>query len=463
LRPAGEIRAHRVLSLAHRRGEEALPFAASRGVMNDVAAQRPLQVLILTHHFPPEVSAGASRFHELARAWAEAGHQVTVVTCAPNHPTGVLFPGYRNRAWQEETIDGIKVVRLWTFLAPNRGYLRRILAYATYPLATTLAAPFLPAADVLISTTPHFFCGLAGYPASRLRRVPWVLDIRDLWPESIIAVDALQPGFWLWLLKVVERFCYRRAAHIVSASDAFRSHFVHCGIRPNKVAVVTNGVDLNLFAADIAAADRERFRERHGLSGKFVAAYVGTHGLAHQLEVILEAADRLRARSDIAFVLAGDGAERERLVAQCRAMALTNVMMLPLMPRAETPELWAASDAGVVTLRPAPLFELVIPSKMFEAMAMRKPVILGVRGEARRIVESGDCGLTFAPGDAAALAARVTALADDPALAQRLGENGYRLATAQYDRQVLANRYLAVLQRVAGASRAAQSIRRSRV
>jgi glycosyltransferase involved in cell wall biosynthesis len=417
--------------------------------MTDAPADRPLRILILTHHFPPEVSAGASRFHELARAWVAAGHQVTAVTCAPNHPAGVLFSDYHNRLWQEETIDGVRVVRLWTFLAPNRGYVRRTMAYASYPVATTVAAPFLPAADVLISTTPHFFCGLSGYPASRLRGVPWVLDIRDLWPESIVAVGAMRPGLWMRLLKTVERFGYRHAAHIISASPAFLPHFAECGIEPGKVSVVTNGVDVDLFAgADAGTADREGFRQRHGLMGKFVAAYVGTHGLAHQLEVILEAADRLRARADIAFVLAGDGAERERLVAQCRSMALTNVLMLPLMPRAEVPDLWAASDAGVVTLRPTPLFELVIPSKMFEAMAMRKPVILGVRGEAQRIVEDADCGLAFAPGDAGALAASVAALADDPALARRLGENGYHLATAEYDRRVLAERYLAVLRGV---------------
>jgi glycosyltransferase involved in cell wall biosynthesis len=426
--------------------------------MNDTAPKPPLRVLILTHHFPPEVSAGASRFHEVASEWVKAGHQVTVVTCAPNHPTGVLFPGYRNRMWQEETIDGIRVVRLWTFLAPNRGYLRRILAHASYPVATTIAAPFLPKADILISTTPHFFCGLAGYPASRLGRVPWVLDIRDLWPESIVAVGAMKPGFWLRQLQAVERFGYRRAAHIVSASEAFLQHFVQCGIEPDRISVVTNGVNLDLFAdAGAGTADRDGFRQRHGLMGKFVAAYVGTHGLAHQLEVILQAADRLRGRDDIAFVLAGDGAERERLLAKCRSMELTNVLMLPLMPRAEVPNLWAASDAGVVTLRPTPLFELVIPSKMFEAMAMRKPVVLGVRGEAQRIVESANCGLAFAPGDPGALATSVATLADDPALARQLGDNGYDAATAQYDRRILAERYLAVLRGVVERSSVRQS------
>jgi glycosyltransferase involved in cell wall biosynthesis len=408
-----------------------------------------LRILILSHYFPPEVSAGANRFHELARAWTAAGHAVTVVTAAPSHPAGVLYPGYRNKVWQEEKIDGISVVRLWTFLAPNRGFFRRVASYASYLIAATLAAPCLPKADVVISTTPHFFCGLAGYPLSRLRRVRWVLDVRDLWPDSIVAVGAMRSNIWIRLLKVVERFGYHRAAHVVSASDAFLAHFKAYGIEDGKISVVTNGVDLSLFAA---AGDPESFRKRHRLDGKFVAAYVGTHGMAHQLEVILDAADRLRGRTDIAFVLVGDGAERAHLVERCRAMALPNVLMLPQMPREQVPEILAASDAAIVTLRATPLFELVIPSKMFEAMAVRKPIILGVRGHAQRIVESGDCGLAFAPGDAAGLADRVVALAGDSALRRRLGENGHRLVTTAYDREVLARRYLDVLHRVTAAT-----------
>lgn len=406
----------------------------------------PLRILILSHHFPPEVSAGASRFYELARAWVAAGHQVTVVTCAPNHPAGVLYPGYRNKLWQHQTIDGIDVIRLWTFLAPNKGFLRRTLSYASYSLSTTLAAPFLPRADVLISTTPHFFCGLSGYPASRIRRIPWILDIRDLWPESIVAVGAMKPGPVMRMLEAIERFGYRNAAHIVSASDAFVAHFQECGIEGKKISIVTNGVDLSLFAG---TEDPGTFRKQHNLEGKFVVAYVGTHGMAHQLEIVLEAADRLRARSDIAFLLVGDGAERERLVEQCRSMALPNVLMLPQRPREEIPTLWAASDAALVTLRPTPMFELVIPSKMFEAMSLRKPIILGVRGQAQRIVEGSESGVTFSPGDAAGLVGCVIALAEDPALCRRLGENGYRLATTAYDRKALARKYLDVLEQVA--------------
>jgi glycosyltransferase involved in cell wall biosynthesis len=413
-----------------------------QGASGDVMT---LRILILTHHFPPEVSAGAIRFYEMAKTWVRAGHSVTVVACVPNHPKGVPYPGYRNRIWQRQNVEGIDVVRLWTYLARNKGVLRRSLSFASYLISTTLAAPFLPKPDVVISTIPHFFCGATGYCVSRLRRAPWVLDIRDLWPDSIVSVGAMKSGRIIRALESIEHFCYRRASHIVSASDAYLSHFSKAGVTRSKVSVVTNGVSFDLFSQ---AAGADLFRKRHNLENKLVASYVGTHGLAHNLDVILDAADCLRSREDIAFVLVGDGAERERLVERCRSMALPNVLMLPQLPRDQIPIVWAASDAAIVTLRPGLTFELVIPSKMFEAMAMKRPIVLGVRGHAQAIVEGGECGLAFTPGDAKDLARQVVALADDHSLRQRLGDNGYRLVTSNYDRDKLAHKYLAILESV---------------
>jgi glycosyltransferase involved in cell wall biosynthesis len=222
---------------------------------------------------------------------------------------------------------------------------------------------------------------------------------------------------------------------------------------------VTNGVPFNLFCQPV---DPATFRKRHNLENKFIAAYVGTHGMAHELDVILAAADRLRHRNEIAFVLIGSGAERERLVARCRSMALPNVLMLPQMARGQMPTVLAASDAAIVTLRASPLFELVVPSKMFEAMVMKRPIILGVRGEAQRILEGGRCGVTFQPGDAEGLASQVAALAADPTLCQQFGENGFRLVTAEYNRDNLAAKYLTIIEQVtAGKDRGIPSLGRS--
>jgi glycosyltransferase involved in cell wall biosynthesis len=409
---------------------------------------RTQRILILSHYFPPEVNAPANRIFELGRAWVEAGHQVTVVTCAPNHPKGVIYPGYRNRLWYREKIAGIEVIRLWTALAANEGFVRRTLNYFSYLIAVVIGTPFFPKADIVLSTSPQFFCGLAGYPVSRLRRIPWILEIRDLWPESIVAVGAMRQPFIIRALQTVERFAYRHAKQIVSVSDAFIPHFEGCGVSRRNISVIPNGVDMADFGAS-HTTDADSFRALHGLQGKFVVAYIGTHGMAHGLETILHAADRLRARDDITFILVGDGAERERLLAQHRTMALPNVLMLPQMPRAEIPGVWAASDAALVLLRDRPTFELVIPSKMLEAFAMGKPVVLGVRGKAKNIIESNNCGLAFTPEDADDLARVVTLIADDNALAQRLGKHGRQLAASSYDRRVLAHQYLELLTEVA--------------
>jgi glycosyltransferase involved in cell wall biosynthesis len=401
----------------------------------------------LSHHFPPEVSAGANRLYELAREWVNHGHKVTVLTCRPNHPTGVLYRGYGSKLWQRERFDGIDVIRMWTFLAANKGVIRRSLSYLSYLISATFSAPFLPRVDIVVSSSPHFFCGFAGYPVSRIRGAPWVLDIRDLWPDTIVAVEAMRAGFVTRMLQKLERFAYRKSSQIVGVSGAFVPHFEACGIPREKISVVTNGVDPNRFeqVADVAA-----FRRAHGLEGKFVASYIGTHGMAHQLETILEAAELLRDRKDIVFVLIGDGAERENLLARRDARKLDNVKMIPQIPREAIPTAWAAVDAAIVALRPTPVFELVIPSKMFEAMVMRRPILLGVKGEAARIVREGECGLTFEPSNAVELADITVVLADDPDNCKRLGENGYRLVISQYDREVLAQKYLNVLAEAAG-------------
>lgn len=407
-----------------------------------------MKILVLTHYYPPEVNAPASRLSEHARVWAQAGHDVTVVTCVPNHPTGRAYPGYRNRLWQEEERDGVRVIRLWTWLAANEGFLPRIANYVSYLLSVLLWMWRLPKADVVLSTSPQFFCGLAGWLLKRKRR-PWVLEIRDLWPESIVTVGAMRRGAAIKLLETIERFAYRQADLVVSVTDGFVSH-----IRERRgdgpIAVIKNGVDLTTFTTPDAAAETA-FRAAHGLTGKFVAAYVGTHGMAHRLDTVLEAAELLRDRSDIAFLLVGDGAERERLVGDVAARGLSNVVMLGQQPKSAMPGIWAASDAALVLLRRVDTFKTVIPSKMFEAMAMACPMIMGVEGEAKALMEAGGAGIAITPESAAELAAAVTQLADDPAFAAQLGASGRSFVAREFDRRVLAERLLGEMQALVAA------------
>ena len=403
-----------------------------------------MRILALSHYYPPEVNAPASRLAEHARVWRAAGHDVTVVTCAPNHPAGKLYPGYRNRFWQEETIDGVRVIRLWTWLAANEGFLPRIANYVSYLLSVLAWMWRLPNADVVLSTSPQFFCGLAGWFLKRRKR-PWVLEIRDLWPESIVTVGAMRRGTAIRLLEAIEAFAYRRANLVVSVTDGFVPH-IRARRPAGPIAVIKNGVDLAHFAADPAAA--ATFRAAHGLTGKFVASYVGTHGMAHGLDALIASAERLRAREDIAILSVGGGAERERIRAVRDRRGLTNIVMLGQLPKAAMPAIWGASDAALVLLKRVDTFKTVIPSKMFEAMALGVPMILGVEGEALALMEQGGAGLAITPEDDAGLAAAIERLADDAALARRMGASAQAFVRANFDRETLARAYLAEFEKL---------------
>lgn len=401
-----------------------------------------MHILFLTHYYPPEVNAPAIRVSDLAREWKKAGHEVTVVTCAPNHPYGKLYPPYRNRLFQRENVNGVEVIRIWTYLAPNEGFFHRILNYVSFLICVSAQVMRLPMADVVVSTSPQFFCGLAGFVVARAKRVPWVLEIRDLWPESIVTVGAMHRNAGIRLLERIESWAYRTADHIVSVTKSFVPHLVERGADRGKISVITNGVDLDAFQG---ASDGKAFRAAHGLRGKFVASYVGTHGMAHRLETILEAAELTRDDPRIAYLMVGAGAERDRLMASKVQKGLNSVIMLPQMPRSDMPDVWGASDVSLVLLKDDPLFRKVIPSKIFEAMAMRCPIILGVEGEAKEIVTGGHCGVAIRPGNAEDLAAALRQLVDDPKRVAELGANGRRLVTEHYDRRKLAAQYLAIL------------------
>ncbi len=402
-----------------------------------------MHILFLTHYFPPEVNAPASRTFENAKRWVRAGQQVTVLTCAPNHPRGVVYPGYRNALWQWETLDGVRVLRVKTYLSPNKGFLGRILSYLSYMVAATLLCSLVRGVDLVVSTSPQFFCGMAGLWVSRLKRRPWVLEIRDLWPESIIAVGAIRDRRVIRLLESLETFLYRRADHLVSVTHSFKEHILGRGVPAHRISVITNGADLDQFQP---LPKENVVRLDLGLNGKFLASYIGTHGMAHGLETVLEAARILKEREDISFLLIGDGAEREALVRKRDALGLKNVIMLPQQPKETMPAFLAASDACMVLLKRQDLFKTVIPSKMFEAMAMERPVILGVEGESRAIIEAARCGVCIEPENAEQLADAVRRMSGDPGLARELGRNGRQWTVDRYSRDHLATKYLEILQ-----------------
>ncbi len=393
-----------------------------------------MNILFLTDNFPPEVNAPATRTHEHAREWVHAGARVTVITGVPNFPHGRAYPGYRNRLRQIETVDGIRVIRVGTYMARNAGFARRLLDYASFALAAFIAGLF-EHADVIVATSPQFFTTWAGAGLGIVRRRPWVFELRDLWPESAIALGVARPGVAMRMMSRIELALYRHAARVVALTPAFRLRLIERGIAADKIAVVPNGANLEVFRPAPAPAPSTRFQ----------IAYVGTPGLAHGLAAILRAMGDL-PEADLHIV--GHGAAKAGLVVLAARLRLTNVHFTAQIPRAEVPGLIASADAMLVSLRDAPTFRTVIPSKMFEAAAMQKPILLGVDGQARAIMETYRAGLFFAPEDGAAFRAAVRRLIDDPALGVRLGEGGAALARA-YDRRRLAAEMLSVLEAVA--------------
>jgi glycosyltransferase involved in cell wall biosynthesis len=403
-----------------------------------------MHILFLTHYFPPEVNAPASRTYENAKRWVKAGHKVTVITCAPNHPNGVVYPGYENKWKQRDQKDGIQVLRVKTYLSANKGFANRSLNYFSYLLSAVVFCRHVKDVDLVISTSPQFFCGLSGCFVSRMHGCPWVVEIRDLWPESIHAVGAVKGRGLIALLERIELFLYQKPDHIVALTPAFKRHIISKGIAPEKVSVITNGADLKRF---VPQPRQNKFRDRHRLNGKFVASYVGTHGMAHSLETVLEAAKVLENEQKIQFLLVGDGAERENLLLRKEELGLKNVMMLPQQAKETVPDIIAASDACMVLLRKTDLFKTVIPSKMFEAMAMERPIILGVDGESRKIVKESGSGVFIEPENSQQLAQTVLNMSRDEQLSSKLGKAGGEFVRQQYSRDKLAMDYLDVLKK----------------
>jgi len=411
-----------------------------------------MRILFLSHYFPPEVNAPASRTYEHCKQWVKDGHEVTVLTCAPNHPRGTVYEGYRNKFFQRENRDGIQVVRVWTYVTANEGFLKRTLNYLSYMVAAICVAPFLSQCDIVLSTSPQFFNGLAGYLVSRMKRAPWILEIRDLWPDSIVAVGAITNRLIIRFLEGLEIFAYRKADHLVVVTDAFKTHMLTRGIPAEKVTVIKNGVDFSLYKKPLLSSSA--LSREVGLEGKFVASYVGTHGMAHHLETVLEAAQELTEWKDIVFLLVGDGAERSRLLTLRDKMKLPNVVMLDQQPKERMPDLWSLSSVSLVLLKKSDLFKTVIPSKIFESMAMEKPVILGVEGESAELIMSAGGGICIEPENGKDLASQVLKLYRDPSRCRALGTSGRQYVLAHFDRQVLARRFADVLQRVGSRDRA---------
>lgn len=406
-----------------------------------------MKILILSDRFHPEIAAPSVRITDHARFWIEQGHEVTVVTSAPNFPRGVVFEGYRNRFYQEEWVEGIRTIRLWSFMAANEGFARRILDYLSLVAMSVLCCFRYPAFDVLIATSPPLFTAAGGWLVALLRRRPWIFEIRDLWPASIRAVAASDSKL-LDAFEMLELFLYRRATRIVSLTRSFVEDLASRGIDTSKVDVVINGVDTAKFSPERVRIDA---RAEMGIPEEtFLAGYIGTTGMAHGLETVLDAAEICQGQpSDrpMHFLVLGEGAERARLEASARERGLENLSFHDFVPHDRMPDYLAALDASIVHLRPDPLFETVIPSKIFEAMAMGVPIVMAVAGESAGLVREADAGECIPSGEPEAMAKLVQQLAADPARCREMAANGRRAASERFSRRAQAQRMLQSLER----------------
>jgi glycosyltransferase involved in cell wall biosynthesis len=408
-----------------------------------------VKILYVSQYFSPEMGAPAARAAELSRNWAKDGHEVTVLTGFPNHPTGVVPPEYRRqfrRLVSHEDVGGVRVVRTWLLPFPNRKAYERMLNYSSFCLSSAATGVFLPRPDVVIASSPQLLVGLSGWWLARWKLVPFVFEVRDLWPESLAAVGMGKSHSLLYrALAGIAGFLYRRSDHVVVVSPAFKDYLAtHWRVPLEKISVVENGVETELFTPRPAAPELKR---ELGLDGRFVVCYIGTMGMAHGLETLVEAATLLQdSAPQVLFLLVGEGAEKQRIIDMARSRGLSNLRFIDQQPREKIPAYIGASDACLVLLKKTELFKTVIPTKMLEFMACARPVILGVDGQARRIVEEADAGVFIEPEDAEDLVQAVLCLAKDTGLGQRLGRNGRAHVLKHFSRRRTAQTYIEVLE-----------------
>lgn len=405
-----------------------------------------MKILFLTENYPPETNAAANRVHERAKFWAEWGHEVTVITCAPNFPKGRLHDGYANKWYQTSEMDGIRVVRVKTFITANEGVARRMLDFLSFMITGFVASLFQKRPDVVVATSPQFFTAVAGWAVGLCRRRPFVFELGDIWPASIIAVGAMEPSFMIRMMERLELFLYRRSAAIVALTPAFKENLIGRGIDGDKIPIVINGVDTDRFQS---TPRDEALTAEWGLKGRFVIGYIGTHGMAHGLANVLDAADRLPEDDRVTFLFVGDGAERDDLIGIAARKGLENVRFIESQPRERMPAIWSVCDVALVHLRDSDVFSEVIPSKIFEAMAMGIPTLLvAPEGVASDIVLSTRSGVWVPAEQPDRLADVAARLAAKPRLLELLGHRG-AASSGRFSRQRQAEEMIRVLEVVA--------------
>ncbi|HTH58196.1 MAG TPA: glycosyltransferase family 4 protein [Cyclobacteriaceae bacterium] len=399
-----------------------------------------MRILFLTDNFPPEYNAPATRTFEHCKNWAKSGVDVTVITCFPNFPAGKVYDGYVNSWKKVEYIEGIKVIRVWSFIAPNAGTFKRTLDYLSFAVSAFFAGLFVKC-DLIVATSPQFFTAVSGCALSIFKRKRWVMEVRDLWPESIKAVEAVNSTWIISLLEKIELFLYRHASRIVVVTDSFKSNITSHGIAGEKIFVIKNGVDLKTYQPQ---PKNTKLLDQMGLNGKFIVGYAGTHGLAHGLDFIIRSVSKLTDRS-IHFLFIGDGAEKGNVVKLAKDLGVENATFIDPVPKAEIKNYLSLMDVALVPLKKTDTFEGVIPSKVFECVAMNIPILLGVDGEVRGIIEHYKAGVFFEPENEVDFILSLTQIKQERIAEKNSYVEGCQKMAIDFSRETLAQKMLSVL------------------
>jgi len=402
-----------------------------------------MKILFITDNFPPERNAPAKRTFEHTKEWVKSGHEVTVITGTPNFPKGKVFDGYKNKIYQTEIINKIYVKRVWTFIAQNKGFLLRILDYISFMISSFIAGLFAKKHDIVIATSPQFFTAISGYLISIFKRSDYILEIRDLWPESIVTVGAMkESSFTIKFLYRISLFLYKKAKIIVCVTNSFKQDLINKGIEPRKIIVIKNGFNIESIMSPtktIAQIENEYKLNRND----FIVSFIGTIGMSHGLNVIIEASKKVN--NNVKFLIVGDGAKRDELKKISNEKNLKNILFISSISWQEIINLNQIISANLVHLINEPLFKKVIPSKIFESMALKKPIIMGVKGESSEIILDAQCGISMRPEDPNSLNDAINKLLDNPQLVKDLSENGYKYVQNKHNRTILANQMIEFL------------------
>lgn len=405
------------------------------------------RIVLIHQSFVAPEEAGITRHFELARFCVQAGHEFSIVASDVSYLTGEPL----RRNGHIENWDGVRVLRAHAPARIHRSFVWRVLAFFAFMLPSIRAALRAGPVDLVIGTSPNMFQAFSAWVVSAIRRKPFLLEIRDLWPEFAIDLGILRSRILIALSRWLERFLYRRATHILVNSPAYIDYLVSKGVPRGKITLIPNGVLHELFNPERRG---ERAREQFGLEGKFVVVYAGALGIPHDIHTILKAAELLRDDEDVHFLIVGDGNQRPALEAAAAQMKLANVTFVGARPKLEMPEFLAAADACVAILRNIPMFRITYPTKVFDYMAAGRPTILAIDGIIRKVMEEAGGGVFVPPGDPEALATAVRELKRDPEARRRMGAAARRHVVANFSRREQGADFVRLIERLVRATAA---------